>query len=59
MKAKKKKVDTMSAEEMGIDLSPKNEVLAVFEPPPRKEGIMVESVDALLDKLRNEASVIQ
>jgi electron transfer flavoprotein beta subunit len=58
MKAKKKKVDTMVAEDLGIDLTPKNEILAVFEPPPRKEGIMVESVDALLDKLRNEAAVI-
>lgn len=59
MKAKKKKVDTMKADDMGIDLSPRNEVLEVFEPPPRKEGIMVEDVDALLDKLRNEAGVIQ
>lgn len=59
MKAKKKKVDTMKADDMEIDLSPRNEVLEVFEPPPRKEGIMVEDVDALLDKLRNEAGVIQ
>lgn len=58
MKAKKKKVDTMVAEEMGVDLDPQNEVVEVFEPPPRKAGIMVESVDQLLDKLRNEASVI-
>jgi len=58
MKAKKKKVDTMTAEDMGIDLTPRNEVLRVFEPPPRKEGIMVENIDSLLDKLRNEAGVI-
>ncbi len=38
---------------------PKNKVLEVFEPPPRKEGIMVDDVNTLLDKLRNEASVIQ
>mmetsp|Transcript_17840 Transcript_17840/g.26415 ORF Transcript_17840/g.26415 Transcript_17840/m.26415 type:complete len:258 (-) Transcript_17840:142-915(-) len=58
MKAKKKKVDTLQAEEMGVDLEPRNQVLDVFEPPPRKEGILVESVDELVDKLRNEASVI-
>eukprot|EP00567_Pseudictyota_dubia_P002238 CAMPEP_0197465998 /NCGR_PEP_ID=MMETSP1175-20131217/64825_1 /TAXON_ID=1003142 /ORGANISM="Triceratium dubium, Strain CCMP147" /LENGTH=257 /DNA_ID=CAMNT_0043002027 /DNA_START=390 /DNA_END=1163 /DNA_ORIENTATION=+ len=59
MKAKKKKVDTMDAEEMGVDLKPRNEILEVYEPPPRKEGIVVESVDELVDKLRNEANVIQ
>jgi electron transfer flavoprotein beta subunit len=58
MKAKKKKVDTIAADELGIDLAPRNEVVEVFEPPPRKEGIMVEDVDELLDKLRNEAGVI-
>ena len=38
---------------------PKNKVLEVFEPPPRKEGILVDDVDSLIDKLKNEASVIQ
>jgi len=58
MKAKKKKVDVFQAEDMGVDLEPKNKVLEVYEPPPRKEGILVENVDELLDKLRNEAAVI-
>jgi electron transfer flavoprotein beta subunit len=58
MKAKKKKVDTIAAEDLGVDLAPHNEVVEVFEPPPRKEGIMVNDVDQLLDKLRNEAAVI-
>lgn len=58
MKAKKKKVDTIAAEDLGVDLSPRNEVVEVFEPPPRKEGVMIDNVDALLDKLRNEAGVI-
>ena len=58
MKAKKKKVETLVAEDMGVDLTPHNEVVEVFEPPPRKEGIMVENVDELLDKLRNEVGVI-
>lgn len=58
MKAKKKKINTISADDLGVDLKTYNEVVEVFEPPPRKEGIMVESVEALLDKLRNEAGVI-
>lgn len=58
MKAKKKKVDTMAAEDMGVDLAPHNQVVEVFEPPPRKEGVMVENVDQLLDKLRNEAGIV-
>lgn len=58
MKAKKKKVDSLKAEDMGVDLEPKNKVLEVYEPPPRKEGVAVADMDELLDKLRNEASVI-
>jgi len=58
MKAKKKKVDTLMADEMGVDLSPHNEVIEVFEPPSRKQGVMVQDVDQLLDKLRNEAGVV-
>jgi electron transfer flavoprotein beta subunit len=58
MKAKKKKVDTINAEDLGVDLTAQNEVLEVFEPPSRKQGIMVENVDELIDKLRNEAGVI-
>ena len=38
---------------------PKNKVLEVFEPPPRKEGIIVDDVASLVDKLKNEAAVIQ
>lgn len=59
MKAKKKPVDTIQATDLGVDLSTHNVVVEVFEPPPRKEGVMVGSVDELLDKLRNEAAVIQ
>lgn len=59
MKAKKKKIDTYQAEDFGIDLTPQNKVLEVFEPPARKEGIFVDDVSQLIDKLRNEAGVIQ
>jgi electron transfer flavoprotein beta subunit len=58
MKAKKKPVDTVNADDLGVDLTPHNEVVEVFEPPSRKEGIMVGSVDELIDKLKNEAAVI-
>jgi len=58
MKAKKKKVQVLAADEMGVDLQPHNQVLEVLEPPPRKAGVMVESVDELIDKLRNEAKVL-
>jgi electron transfer flavoprotein beta subunit len=58
MKAKKKPVETLNADDMGVDLSPQNEVLEVMEPAPRKAGIKVADVDELLDKLRNEAKVI-
>ncbi len=39
-------------------MSPRLETLKVVEPPPRKAGVKVESVEDLLDKLRNEAKVI-
>jgi len=58
MKAKKKKVDTINADDLSVDLKTYNEVVEIFEPSPRKEGVMVESIDELLDKLRNEAGVI-
>jgi electron transfer flavoprotein beta subunit len=59
MKAKKKKVDTIEATDLGIDLAPQHKVLEVFEPPPRKEGVKVADVDGLIDKLRNEAKLIK
>jgi electron transfer flavoprotein beta subunit len=58
MKAKRKPVETIYAESYNLDLQPHNKVLEVLEPPPRKAGIMVSSVDELLDKLHNEAKVI-
>lgn len=59
MKAKKKKVEVINAADLGVDLEPHNQVLEVMEPPPRKEGIVVASVDDLIDKLRNEAKVLK
>lgn len=65
MKAKKKPVQTISLEDMvtelGLNLddvlTPKNEVVEVYEPPPRKEGEMVESVEELLGKLKEKGLV--
>lgn len=65
MKAKKKPVQTISLEDMvtelGLNLDdvlkPKNEVMEVYEPPPRKEGEMVESVEELLAKLKEKGLV--
>mmetsp|Transcript_49920 Transcript_49920/g.132687 ORF Transcript_49920/g.132687 Transcript_49920/m.132687 type:complete len:257 (-) Transcript_49920:220-990(-) len=59
MKAKKKPMEKIPAESFGIDLSPRLQVLSVEEPSSRKAGVMVADVDELLEKLRNEAKVIE
>lgn len=59
MKAKKKAIDTMSPDELGVDISPRLRILKVTEPPARKAGIKVGDAAELVDKLRNEAKVIQ
>ena len=58
MKAKKKPLDTISCEELGVDVAPRTETLKVSPPPERAAGIIVESIDELVDKLKNEAKVI-
>ena len=58
MKAKKKELDIKLVAEMGIDTSPRMELLSVELPPTRQEGIKVESVEELVSKLTNEAKVI-
>lgn len=58
MKAKKKPMDTFTPEELGVDVTPTVEVLSVEPPAERQAGIKVESVEELVDKLRNEAKVI-
>ena len=59
MKAKKKELNVISASEMGIDINSRTELLSVELPPSREAGIIVETVDQLVDKLKNEAKVIQ
>mmetsp|Transcript_12018 Transcript_12018/g.18096 ORF Transcript_12018/g.18096 Transcript_12018/m.18096 type:complete len:258 (-) Transcript_12018:111-884(-) len=58
MKAKKKKIEALEAAGLGVDLEPRLQILEVNEPPPRKAGIVVGSVDELVEKLKNEAAVI-
>ena len=58
MKAKKKPLDTKTPADFGVDTKPRLEVLKTTEPPKREAGIIVESVEALVDKLKNEAGVI-
>jgi electron transfer flavoprotein beta subunit len=58
MKAKKKPLDDISAEELGVSFEPRLKILNVSPPPVREAGIKVDSVDSLIDKLKNEAKVI-
>ena len=58
MKAKKKPLDTVTAEELGVDLTPRTKILKVEAPPAREAGVIVPDVATLVDKLRNEAKVI-
>ena len=59
MKAKKKELNIIPVTDLGIDISSRTEILSVELPPAREAGIIVESVDELIDKLKNEAKVIQ
>jgi electron transfer flavoprotein beta subunit len=58
MKAKKKTLEMVKPEELGVDIAPRLKTLKVEEPPMRSAGVMVADVAALVDKLKNEAKVI-
>ncbi|MBI5164280.1 MAG: electron transfer flavoprotein subunit beta/FixA family protein [Magnetospirillum sp.] len=58
MKAKKKPIDTVTAGDLGVDVTPRLMTRRVEEPAKRQAGIKVDSVAALVDKLKNEAKVI-
>ena len=58
MKAKKKTLDVLTPEALGVDLTPRLTTLKVEEPPKRKAGVQVKSVEELVAKLRNEAKAI-
>jgi electron transfer flavoprotein beta subunit len=58
MKAKKKPLDILKPDALGVDVTPRLKTLKVLEPAKRKAGIKVPDVATLVDKLRNEAKVI-
>ena len=58
MKAKKKPLEVLKPEELGVDVTPRLQLLKVVEPAKRKGGGRVADVKELVDKLRNEAKVI-
>jgi len=58
MKAKKKPLETVKPEDLGVDITPRLKTLKVAEPSRRQAGIKVGSVQELVEKLKNEARVI-
>ncbi|VUZ23874.1 Electron transfer flavoprotein subunit beta [uncultured Comamonas sp.] len=58
MKAKKKPLETVTPEDLGVDVTPRIKTVNVAEPAGRKAGVKVPDVAALVEKLKNEAKVI-
>src|SRR5689334_6459701 len=58
MKAKKKTLEVLKPDALGVDVAPRLKTLKVVEPAKRKAGVKVADAKALVDKLRNEAKVI-
>jgi electron transfer flavoprotein beta subunit len=58
MKAKKKTLEMLKPEALGVDVAPRLQTLKVVEPPRRKAGVKVPDPKTLVDRLRNEAKVI-
>jgi len=58
MKAKKKPINQITIEDLNINVKNRLDILKVEEPAKRQSGIMVQNVEELVDKLKNEAKVI-
>jgi len=58
MKAKRKPIEEVTAADLGVDTTPRLTVIKVSEPPARRAGVKVSSVNELVDRLRNEAGVL-
>jgi len=58
MKAKKKPINQIKVEELKIDIKQRLDILKVEEPSKRQSGIMLKTIEELVDKLKNEAKVI-
>lgn len=59
MKAKKKPLETKTPSDFGVDVEPRIKVLKTATPPEREAGIKVDSVPVLIEKLKEEAGVLQ
>ena len=58
MKAKKKPLDSLTVDDLGVDITPRLTIIRVEEPAAREAGIKVADVKELVEKLKNEAKVI-
>ena len=58
LKAKKKKIEKIDLDTLGVDVTPRIKIVKVEPPEERQGGVIVESVEELVDKLKNEAKVI-
>ena len=58
LKAKKKPFETITPEDLGVDVTPRLKTLKVAEPPSRSAGVKVPDVKTLVEKLRSEAKVL-
>ncbi|OXC79785.1 Electron transfer flavoprotein, beta subunit [Caballeronia sordidicola] len=58
MKAKKKPLETIKVEDLGVDVSPRLKTLRVAEPPKRSAGMKVSDVKTLVEKLKTEVKVL-
>ena len=58
MKAKKKPLDSLTVDDLGVDITPRLNIVKVEEPAAREAGIKVADVKELVEKLKNEAKVI-
>ena len=58
MKAKKKPINEIKVNDLGIDIKQRLDILKVEEPSKRQSGIMLKTIEELVDKLKNEAKVI-
>ena len=58
MKAKKKEIKTLTINDLNVTYENKLNVICVEEPPVRQAGVMVSSIEELVEKLKNEAKVI-
>ncbi len=59
MKARRKPIETVKPDDLGVDVTPRVEVIEVNEPPSRQAGVRVTGAAELIEKLRNEAKVLK